>query len=188
MPSATSAMILAISAPSSMVVAKGWLYSTILKSVCTAKFGPQRLLASTMMLRRKRVRFSKLCGPYSSSRLFHTRDRKVLPWWKVPWLISQASKPAFQARSAAEAHWSIWSSTSCLVMARQGRKSGPGSSSWVIAEAHFMSRMAGSRGSKPVGFHGPACWNWIDTGHPCLWTASVSRWKPGMNRSSSKWS
>ena len=81
-------------APSSSVVARGWLYSAMLMSVCTAKPGPQRRLVSAMISRRKRVRFSRLCGPYSSSRLFHTRDRKVLPWWQVPWLISTASKPA----------------------------------------------------------------------------------------------
>ena len=58
-----------------------------------------------------------------------SRERNVLPWWQVPWLISTASKPALNARSAADAHRSIWSSISPLVMARQGRKSGPGSSS-----------------------------------------------------------
>ena len=132
------------------------------------------------------MRFSRLCGPYSSSRLFHTRERNVLPWWQVPWFISTPSKPAFQARSAADAQRSIWSSISAAVMARHGRKSGPGSSSSLMADAHLTSRTAGSRGSRPVGFHGPACCSWIDTGHPCLCTASVSREKPSMNLSSSR--
>ena len=132
------------------------------------------------------MRFSRLCGPYSSSRRFHTRERNVLPWWQVPWFISTASNPALYARSAADAQRSIWSSISSLVMARHGRKSGPGSSSSVSADAHFTSRTPGSRGSSPVGFHGPECCSWIDTGQPCRWTASVRRENPSMKRSSSR--
>ena len=114
-----------------------------LMSTCTGKSSPHALLMPWMISHTKRARFSKLWGPYLSSRWLRLRERNAWPMLLPAALISTASKPASwsmtatsmkscwtcltssSVRSSASAH-----SNSAAVVASNPLKEAPMSESW----------------------------------------------------------
>ena len=89
--------------------------SAALNSTTMAKSLPVFFLIAWIISVTMRHRFSRLSPPYSSSRLFHAFDRKVLSRWVQPALSSTPSKPAFLALSQASPNLVMMSLTSGIV-------------------------------------------------------------------------
>ncbi len=83
---------------------------------CTIKSSPHASFTFWMTSQTQRVRFSKLCGPYWSSRWLLAREKYMAPRFAPAALISSASNPCPLRKTAAltMSSWIDWSSSTLM--------------------------------------------------------------------------